>query len=89
MNTVSALLFRSISDGGSQTNDSRLALLLAGFRDGRVDPGKIAKFLLRTALIPRRTYSRIAVIDVEDLPAVGEEPLLNVLSEGDGGVSVN
>jgi hypothetical protein len=66
MDTVRPLLFGTESDGSLQTNNSRLALLLASVSNSIVDAGQIG----------------IAIIDVKNLPIIGEETLFYALGEG-------
>ena len=51
---MSSLLLRTVTDGGTETNDSGLALLLASFLNSVVDGIEIA----------------VSVIHVKDLPTV-------------------
>ena len=89
VDAVRTLLLRTVSDGSFQPDDRRLLLLLAGLSDCVVDAGEITTN--PSAWGPQRSMIDIpvTVIHMEDLPTVGCESALYVLSKRDGGVSVD
>lgn len=52
VNTVSSLQLRAKTDGGPETNDGGLALLLARLRDGVVDALEVAARVVNTRFMP-------------------------------------
>lgn len=73
VNTVSTLLLGAETNDGRELDEGGLVLLLTGLSDGSIDARKVS----------------VSVVDVEDLPAIGEETLLDVLSESNVGATVN
>ena len=86
-----ALLLRAEADSSAQADKRRLALLLASLYDGVVDALKVAIGIsvMRAALTRIPKDSPVTIVDVEHLPAVGQVALLDVLGEGDRGVTVD
>ena len=89
VNTVRTLLLGTVSDGGPQPNDRRPLLFLAGLDDRVVDGSEIA--MNSSAWDPQQPMVDIPVtiVDMEDLPTVGRESPLDVLSKSQAGVSVD
>ncbi|ROV88950.1 hypothetical protein VPNG_10195 [Cytospora leucostoma] len=73
VDTVGALVLRAEANDGPQLDQGGLALLLLGLLDGGLDGGQVA----------------VTIGDLENLPAVGLVSLLNILSEGLVGVTVD
>lgn len=73
VDAVGALELGSEPDNGAQTDDSGLVLFFSSSFNGIVDGFQV----------------RITVVDMEYLPAVRKEALLDVLSEGTGGITIN
>lgn len=73
MDAVCSLLLGAVTDDGLELDEGGLVLLLTSGGDGGVDACEVG----------------VSIVDVEDLPAVSAEALLNVLSESNVGVAVN
>ena len=68
---MSSLLLRTVTDGGTETNDSGLALLLLRLKDGVVDALKVTTKLHEAPdSCVRLKYSPVTIIDVEGVPAI-------------------
>ena len=89
MDAVRTLQLGTESNGRPQPDDRWPFLLLAGLSDCIVDAGKIATSPSAWDLQWSMTNALVAVVHVKDLPTVGCETPLDVLSKRDGGVSVD
>ena len=89
MNAVGTLELGTKSNSSPQSNDRWLLFLLAGLDDCVVDSNEVTtnplawgpRCLILNVLIP--------IIHMEDLPIVGQESSLNILSESESGVPVD
>lgn len=90
MHTVSSLLLGSVTNGGPEADDRGLAGLLLCLSNGVGNSDKVAGTQINDCTANcAGWFSLVAIVDVEDLPAVGQEALLNVLGEGDSSVTIN
>jgi hypothetical protein len=101
VDTVGALELGTKADRGGELDDSRLVLGLLGLLDGGEDLGEVAERgeELERQDLNKNTGShvrqqngmdaRVAVLDVDVLPSVSLKALLDVLSEGDIGVTID
>ena len=89
MDAVGTLELRTKSNRSPQSNYCWLLLLLAGLDDCVVDSNEVTtNHLVRG---PRRSMLNvlIPIIHMENLPIIGQESSLNILSESESGVSVD
>jgi len=70
---MSSLYKGAVANDGADPDKSRLVLLLLRLDDGVGNSLEVA----------------VTLVDVENLPAVGKEPLLNVFSECDSSVTID
>lgn len=70
MDAVSTLLLGAVADGGPQTNESGLALLLLRFDHRVVDALKIATVMVSERSLAPQADLLVTVVYMEDLPAI-------------------
>jgi hypothetical protein len=73
VDTVSSLYKGSVADDGAESDKSGLAFLLLRLSEGIGNGAEVG----------------VTIVDVENLPTVGEEPLFNIFSERECSVTIN
>ena len=90
VDTMGTLFARTVTNGCLELNDCRLALFFASSGDRGVDAREIPGTLLVWPMtVTESPDSLVTIADVKDLPAIGQEALLNILSEGNIGITVD
>ena len=70
---MSSLYKGAVADDGAEADKSRLVLLLLRLSDGVGNCLKVA----------------VTIVDMENLPTVGKESLLNIFSKRNGSVTID
>ena len=85
-----ALLLGAISNRGAQTDQSGLVLLLLCLDNGIVNALQVTEEWLNHI---EHSYAPgnvlVTVVNVQDLPAICQEPLLDILGERDSSIAIN
>lgn len=90
MDTMSTLFAGTVTNGSLELDDCGLALFLASSGDRCIDACEITDTLLVWLVtITENPYSLVTIVDVKDLPAIGQETLLNILSESNVGITID
>ena len=90
MHSVSSLLFGSETDGGPEADDGGPLGLFLRLSNGVVNCYKVAGILINEYTANSiDKFLPVTIVDVEDLPAVGLEALLNILGEGNSSVTID